>query len=151
AVQAPTLAAGEGPAVLNVIGRQFLSQYFVVVDYAGASITLWPPDTENSPSVNCGQIRIRMKPTQEERLPVSDFDSLSGRMHLVWDTGATYSILSEALAEKLKLATTTRGPDSPKFYRSETLSALGQNLGPVEFVVLPLNIPTKDFEGMLGG
>jgi hypothetical protein len=42
-VQAPVPAAGEGPPVPNAIGRQFLSQYFVVVDYAGSSITLWPP------------------------------------------------------------------------------------------------------------
>lgn len=39
-VQAPVRAVGEEPPVPNAIGRQFLSQYLVVVDYAGGSITL---------------------------------------------------------------------------------------------------------------
>ncbi len=34
-IEAPVREAGNGPPVPNSIGRQFLSQYFVVVDYAG--------------------------------------------------------------------------------------------------------------------
>jgi hypothetical protein len=91
-----------------------------------------------------------MEPTVEDRLAVSAFDTPSGRVRLLWGTGNNYSMLPEMVAEKLQLATVTRGPNSPKFYQSKTLSAAGQDLGPLEFVVLPLKLP-KDFEGVLGG
>lgn len=149
-VQALVHAAGDSPPVPNAIGKHFLSQYFVVVDYAGASISLWPPDTKNPAGMNCGRTRIPMEPTSEDRLAVSDFDTPSGRVRLLWGTGNTYSMLPETIAEKLRLATVTRGPNSPKFYQSKTLSAAGQDLGPLEFVVLPLK-PAADFEGVLGG
>jgi hypothetical protein len=149
-VQAQVQAAGEGPPVPNAIGKHFLSQYFVVVDYAGASISLWPPDTKNPAGIDCGRTRIPMEPTKEARLAVSDFDTPSGRVRLLWGTGNTYSMLPETVAENLRLPTVTRGPNTPDFYQSKMLSAAGQDLGPLEFVVLPLKLPS-DFEGILGG
>ena len=149
-VQAMVQASGDGPPVPNSIGKHFLSEYFVVVDYAGASISLWPPDTKSPAGENCGRTRIPMEPTTEDRLAVSEFETSSGRVRLLWGTGNAYSMLPETTARKLRLATVTRGPDSPKFYQSKTLSAAGQDLGPLEFVVLPLKLPS-DFEGILGG
>lgn len=149
-VQAVVHVAGDEPPVPNAIGKHFLSQYFVVVDYAGASISLWPPDTKNPAGMDCGRIRIPMESTAEDRLAVSDFDTPSGRVRLLWGTSNTYSMLPETIAEKLRLATVTRGPNSPKFYQSKTLSAAGQDLGPLEFVVLPLKLP-GDFDGVIGG
>ena len=147
AIQAPETGR---PPIPNGIGRQFLSQYFVVVDYAGADITLWPPDTKNLVQTKCGRTRIPMEHTEEDnRLVVSNFETESGHIRLLWDTGATYSALPETIAEKLRLPTIVRGPGSPKFYQSKMLSAAGQDLGPVEFVVLPLKL-SGDFEGMLG-
>lgn len=148
-VQAPIRAAGEEPPVPNAIGRLFLSQYFVVVDYAGGSITLWPPDTKNPAGSHCGRTPIPMAHTEEERLAVSDFETPSGRVRLGWDTGGSYSVLAETTAEKLQLATALRGPGSPKFYQSKTLAAAGQDVGPLEFAVLPIKI-SKDVDGMLG-
>lgn len=149
-VQALASAAGDAPPVPNAIGKHFLSQYFVVVDYAGASISLWPPDTNNPERINCGRTRIAMEPTAEERLAVSNFDMPSGPVRLLWATSNSYSMLPETLADKLRLSTVTRGPNSPKFYQSKTLSAAGQDLGSLEFVVLPLKLP-RDFDGVLGG
>jgi hypothetical protein len=131
------------------IGKHFLSRYLVVVDYAGASITLWPPDTTNPAGANCGRIRIPMEHTKEARLAVSTFDTTAGRVRLLWGANA-YSMLPLSLVDKLGLATATHGSDSPRFHHARTLSAAGQDPGPLEFVVLPLEIPT-DFEGMLGG
>lgn len=145
-VQAPIRAAGSGPPVPNAIGRQFLSQYFVVVDYPRASITLSQP---TAISMNCGSRRIPMEQTAEADLPVSEFHTTAGRLRLLWDTGATYSALQEVTVEKLQLPTTVHGPNSPKFYQSKVLSAAGQDFGQVEFVVLALKLP-GDFEGMLG-
>jgi hypothetical protein len=149
-VQAFDQAAGEGPPVPNAIGKHFLSRYFVVVDYAQAAVSLFPPETKNPAGMSCGRTRIPMEPTIEERLAVSNFDTPSGRMRLLWATGNAYSMLPETTAGKLRLATVTPGPDTPKFYRAKTLSAAGQELGPLEFVLLPLDLP-KDFEGVLGG
>lgn len=149
AQQARAPEAGEGPPVPNGIGRELLSRYFVVVDYAHASITLWPPNTKNAASMNCGRTPIPMEHTVEDGLVVSDFVTQSGRIRLLLDTGATGSVLAEAIAEKRQLATTVRGPQSPKFYQSKMLSAAGQDFGPVEFVILPLKLP-GDIDGMLG-
>ena len=148
-VQAPVRSAGEEPPVPNAIGRQFLDQYFVVVDYAGGSITLWPPGTKNPAGSNCGRTRIPMQHSEEDRLAVSDFETTSGRVRLGWDTGATYSMLAETTAEKLQLATAVRGPNSPTFYQSKMLAAAGQDLGPLELVVLPIKI-SSGVDGMLG-
>lgn len=52
AIQAPDTG---GPPIANTIGRQFLSQYFVVVDYAGAAITLWPKNTKKLALTTCGR------------------------------------------------------------------------------------------------
>jgi hypothetical protein len=46
-VQALVHGPESGSPVPNAIGKHFLSQYFVVVDYAGESISLWPPDTRD--------------------------------------------------------------------------------------------------------
>lgn len=140
----------EASPIPNSIGRQFLSQYFVVVDYAGAAITLLSPSMKNSVQTKCGLTRIPMERTeQDSQIAVSDFETQNSHIRLLWDTGATYSSLSETVAEKMQLQTIVRGPGSPNFYQSKMLSAAGQSFGPVEFVVLPLKL-SGDFQGMLG-
>lgn len=147
-VQAPKIPAGSGPPVPNGIGRHFLSQYFVVVDFADASITLWPSNAENTASKACGRTRIPMERTGEDtELAVSEFDTQAGRVRLLWDTGATGSMLPAATAEKLRIATVTRG--NTKFWQAKVFSAVGHDFGPVEFVVLPAKLP-RDFEGLIG-
>jgi hypothetical protein len=149
AVQALATAGGERPPVPNAIGKHFLSQFFVVVDYARASITLWPAETKNLAATDCGRTRIPMEPTKEDRLAVSDFATDSGHVHLAWGTAATYSILSATSADRMKVTTVLRGPNSPRFYESNMLSAAGHDFGPSDFVVLPVKL-TSDFEGVLG-
>lgn len=148
AVQEMPAAAEDELQVSNQIGKPFLSRYFVVVDYAGASITLWPPDTRDPAGVDCGGIHIPMAPTREDRLAVSLFDTAAGPVRLLWGANP-YSMLPESIVARLRLPTTTRGPGSPGFHQAATLTAAGQELGPLEFVVLPLDLPA-DFEGMLG-
>jgi predicted aspartyl protease len=146
-LEAPGREAGNSSPVLNVIGRQFLSQYLVVVDYAGGAITLWPPEPGNADRAKCGRTRIPMEQTEEEHLAVSVFETQSGRLRLAWDTGAMYSILPVSMAENLRPATIARG--DTRFYPSKMLAAAGQDFGPLEFVLLPLQTP-RDFQGLLG-
>ena len=135
AIQAPETG---GPRTPNGIGRQFLSQFFVVVDYGSAAITLWSRKSTNLPREHCGRTRIPMEHTAEDnQLAVIDFATEAGHIQLLLDTGATYSMIPETIAEKMKLPTIGRGPGSPQFYQSQMLSAAGQEFGPVEFVVLP--------------
>jgi hypothetical protein len=148
AVQAVTVAGEEDAGPANEIGKHFLSRYFVVVDYANALITLWPPDTKDPAGVDCGRIRIPMERTHEDRLAVSRFDTAAKKVRLLW--GALgYSTLPETLIEKLQLTTATRESGGPKFYASKAIFAAGQDLGPVDFVIQPLKLP-KDFDGILG-
>lgn len=146
-IQAATWPEGEGPPVPNGIGRDFLSRYFVVIDYAGLSMTLWPPDTRVAASATCGTERVPMEPTKESDLVVSEFTTPSGPIRLAWDTGATYSVLPEALAQDWRLDLMFRGQTS--FYRLPSLSAAGSDFGPLEFVVLPIQ-PPEDFQGIIG-
>lgn len=146
-IEAPVLKEVDGPAVPNAIGRPFLSQYFVVVDYAGGMITLWPPDLGNADRARCGPARIPMERTEEENLTVSVFETPSGRLRVAWDTGSQYSMLPLAMAEKLRPAPIMRG--DTLFYLPKKLTASGQDLKPVEFVLHPLHLP-KDFQGILG-
>lgn len=137
----------EGPPVHNGIGGQFLSQFVTVIDYAGQSFTLWPPGAESEISAACGTARVPMEKTEQFDLAVSAFNTPSGTLRLLWDTGASYSMLPEALAASRRLETFLRG--QTPFYNSATLSVAGREFGPLEFAVLPLQLPS-DFEGVFG-
>lgn len=148
-VQAPAWPPGQSPPVPNGIGRQFLSHYFVVVDFPHHSITLRTPGAKNTSIKSCGRTWIPMEHTDDKELAVGDFQTQSGRVRLLFDTGATGSMLPQITAEKLQLPTFSRDPGPARFYESTTLSAAGHDFGPLEFVVLPLKLP-GDFQGMLG-
>jgi hypothetical protein len=146
----PVVQASEqgGPPLPNGIGRQLISRYFAVVDFASGSFTLWPPQSRDAAMVNCGPTRIRMEHTQEAGLAVSDFDTQSGPIRLLWDTGATGSILPAPLVDSLRLASVVR--HGTEFWQASSFSAGGRDFAPVEFVVLPqLKLP-GDFHGLLG-
>ncbi len=133
----------------NVIGNLFLSRYFVVVDFAAADITLWPTGSGLPTGVDCGQTRIPMERTQEERLAVSAFDMPAGRVRLSWSTSASHSMLGVTAAEKLRLEMMSRGSNGPGSFRPKSLHAAGQDMGSLDFVVLPLQL-SADFDGVLG-
>jgi hypothetical protein len=137
----------EGPPVPNGIGGQFLSQFVTVIDYVGQSFTLWPPGAESAIDAACGTTRVPMEKTEQLDLAVNAFTTPSGTLRLLWDTGATYSMLPETLATSRRLETFLRG--QTPFYNSATLSAAGREFGPLEFVVAPLELPS-DFEGVIG-
>jgi hypothetical protein len=148
-MEVATPAASGRPGLPNGIGRRFLSRYFVVLDFPHGSITLWPPAASDAAGMGCGHTQIPMQPTVERGLAVGVFQTQNGRIRLLFDTGATYSMLPEALAARLRLPTITRGPGSPPFYESAELAAVGHDFGSMEFVILPL-APPVDFQGMLG-
>lgn len=148
-VQAPSWPTGQSPPVLNGIGRQFLSRYFVVLDFPHRSITLWSLGAHSAARTTCGRTWIPMAHASERELAVGVFQTQSGRVRLLFDTGATGSMIPQATAKTLRLPTIARGPGPVRFYESTALFAAGQDFGPIEFVALPLTLP-RDFQGMLG-
>jgi hypothetical protein len=140
-------AEREGPPVPNAIGGQFLSHYIAVVDYAGLSITLWPNSAKVRTESYCDGNSIPMEKAEQPDLAIGLFSTPSGPLKLLFDTGATYSMLSNSLIASRGLATTRQG-DTP-FYGPVELSVGKRTFAPLEFVVLPLQLP-RDFDGMLG-
>lgn len=94
-VQEDEPVPGEGPPVSNSIGRQFLGRYFVVIDYANLSMTLWPSDSSGVAQTACGSKRLPMEPTKESGLVVTTFGTASGPIRALWDTGAQYSVMPD--------------------------------------------------------
>jgi hypothetical protein len=137
----------EGHTVANSIGGRFLSDYIAVVDYAGLSITLWQPSAKSRTDSTCGKASIPMQKTEQSDLAVGLFATSSGSLKLLWDTGATFSMLPNTLIADRRLTTTLRG-DTP-FFGPVELSGGGRTFAPLEFVVLPLDLP-RDFDGMIG-
>jgi hypothetical protein len=150
AVEALPPEAGKNSPVPNVIGKYFLSRHFVVVDFAAATISLWPRAVQDPIAAGCGRSPIAMERTKEARLAVSTFDLSPGRVRLAWSTSASYSLLAEAMANTLHLRTVTHGQEIPKFYQVTNLAAAGEEFGTMEFAVLPLKLPA-DFDGVVGG
>jgi hypothetical protein len=144
--QAESRPAGGGPPVPGSIGRELLSHYFVVIDYARKSIDLWP-DNARSSAAGCGTNKVPMERTKDPGLVVLSFSTPSGPMRAVLDTGATYSIMPEWLVKERKLETVLHGQQP--FYGLANVVAAKRELGPMEFVVLPVQ-PPADFQVFLG-
>jgi hypothetical protein len=140
-------APDDGHGVSNSFGRDFLSHYFVVIDYANSAMTLWPPGSSATARNQCGSLRVPMESTKEPGLVVVRIATPSGTYRAILDTGAQYSMMPEGLARDRNLSLTFRG-DTP-FYKMEKLTVAEQDFGPLEFVVLPAG-PPRDFQVFLG-
>jgi hypothetical protein len=144
--QAETGVPGGGPPVPGSIGRELLSHYFLVIDYAGSSMALWPANTK-SPVASCGSKRLPMERTSDPDLVVVNVSTSFGTIRALLDTGATYSIMPDSLVKGRNLDTISRGQQP--FYGLRNMVVAGNDLGPIEFVVLPVQ-PPEDFQVMLG-
>lgn len=80
--QAPVWPPGQSPLVPNGIGRQFLSHYFVVVDFPHRAITPRTPSTKDAGMKNCGRAWIPMESTHDKGLVVGNFQTQSDRVQL---------------------------------------------------------------------
>jgi hypothetical protein len=70
-------------------------------------------------------------------------------LRLGWDTGAQYSALPASVVAAHKLSVEPAVGQRPPFYNTKRLSIGGSDFGPLEFVVLPLGLPSE-LEGTLG-
>jgi hypothetical protein len=140
-----------GPAVTNVLGREFLRQFIAIIDYRGCMLTLLSPETADAEAeaMGCKGTRVPFERTSTPGLAITRVKLDEATMRLVWDTGAQYSSLPASVVAAHQLPVTPAVGQKPPFYNSKRLIIGGSDFGPLELVVLPLELPS-DFEGMLG-
>jgi len=141
-----------GPAVANVIGGVFLRQFIVIVDYPGRMMTLLSPETTDAEAaaMGCTGARAPLETKASEPGLVMTRVKLDGAtVRLGWDTGAQYSTLPASVVAAHKLSVDPAVDQKPPFYKTKRLIIGGSDFGPLEFVVLPLGLPSG-VEGMLG-
>lgn len=144
-------AIPNGPAVANVLGREFLRQFIVIVDYRGRMMTLLSPETANAEAeaMGCKGTRVPFERAPEPGLVITRVKMDGATVRLGWDTGATYSALRAGVVTAHQLPITPPAGQKPPLYSTKRLIIVGSDFGPLEFVVLPIELP-GDLEGMLG-
>jgi len=141
-----------GPAVANVLGLEFLQQFIVVMDYRGHMMTLLSPESADAEAeaLGCKGTRVPFERTSDPPGHTITQVKLDGAtLRLGWDTGAQYSALPASVVTAHQLSVTPAVGQKPPFFNSKRLIIGGSDFGPLEFVVLPLGLPSE-FEGVLG-
>ena len=140
-----------GPAVANVIGREFLRQFIAIIDYPRHMMTLLPFGTPVAQlnGQGCKDTRVRFEKTGEPGLVITKVKLDGADLRLGWDTGAQYSALRASAVEALRLPVTPANGEKPAFYDAKRVAVGGADLGPLDFVVLPLGLP-DEMDGVLG-
>jgi hypothetical protein len=144
-------AVPNGPAAASVLGRAFLKQFVVIIDYPGRMMILLDPavpDVE-AESMGCKGTRVPFEESSEADLVVTRVKMDGATVRLGWDTGASYSALRTGVATVHQLPVTPAVGQKPPFYDTKSLIIGGSDFGPLEFAVLPLGIPS-DLDGVLG-
>ncbi len=141
----------EGLAVANVLGREFLRRFIAVIDYPGRMMTLLSPETTDAEAeaMGCKGTRVPFERTSAPGLVITRVKLDGATVRLGWDTGAQYSALPAGVVTAYRLPVTPAVGQKPSFYNTKRLIIGGSDFGPLEFAVLPLELP-NDFEGMLG-
>jgi len=149
AIEAQTIP--NGPPVPNAIGREFLRQFIVLMDYSRRTMTLLSAKTAEvaAEAMGCQGTRVPFEQTSAPGLAITRVKLDGATLRLVWDTGATYSSLSARVISAHRLSVAPAVGTRPPFYNTQHLVMGGSDFGPLEFVVLPLELP-GDFDGMLG-
>ena len=129
----------------GTIGREFLKQFLVVIDYASQKITLY--DFNDLRDANCGGTTVPLI-HHNEGIFVTEVKVDYGVSTAIWDTGASHSFLKERTAGE-KALPLDEAEDGSRIYRSGGFSIGGEQFGPLDFVVLPLVEP-QDVDVYIG-
>ena len=148
------IEAGEipnGPSVANVIGREFLRQFIVLIDYPGRMMTLLSPETTDAEAqaMGCKGARAQIERASAPGLVITRVKVDDATLRLAWDTGARHSALPADVVTAHRLPVTPAVGEKPPFYNTKRMIIGPADFGPFDFAVLLLKLPS-DFEGMLG-
>jgi hypothetical protein len=137
--QAANGDSGGPPPFDATLGRGFLERYTVVVDYPHQRFELYP--ASRAPEV-CGAATATMLPI-EDGFMFSSIQTDDGPMNLGWDTGATYSVVQESLANARRLRLTE------VFYSTRRFALDQFDAGAMRLVAIDLpGLP--DLDGLIG-
>jgi hypothetical protein len=143
-------AAPQVPNLVGGIGQEFLHRFIVLIDYPKRMISLLPADATDSEAqaMGCYGSATPLKHTRFADLAISSVKVDGATMRLLWDTGAAFSTIptNRATAYRLKVSS---DPSGPPIYNTGHLLLAGSDLGPLQFVVLPVQLP-PEFDGLLG-
>lgn len=117
-----------GGEPINVLGRAFLQQYTVVVDYPNGRIELYEP---NQGASICGEKLSDLFMNQDEHLIVR-IQTDAGGMLALMDTGATYSFVQSSVVESREMSI------DDDLYTTTMLKIGNRDFGRFEMVVLPI-------------
>ncbi len=124
-------AAGDG-----VVGRQFLDQFVAVYDYRSRRIALFDSSEREAVRHACRGTRVGMLP-DPEGLAIVAAAADQHELRILLDTGAVRSFIKKSFADDRKL------PVAAPFYRAQTLTLGGRNVGPQPFLVIDLQAPAS--------
>jgi hypothetical protein len=99
-------------------------EFRVVIDYERRKLTFIPRETSDAERHGCYGVVVPFDPAWEGD-PVAKVATDLGDLVLVWDTGATASIVQDSL-----VANSVIGSDG--LFRSDTFVLGGEEFGPVE-------------------
>lgn len=104
-------AVPNGPAVASVLGRDFLRQFVVIIDYPGRKMVLLDPAVPDVEAESMGRkgTRVPFEKSSEADLVVTRVEMDGATVRLGWDTGATYSALRAGVVTAHQLPVTPPG------------------------------------------
>ena len=130
---------GASPEFDAVVGRDFLARYAVVIDYPRHWLELHPPAHARAV---CGPPTTVMLPSQDG-IMFSTVRTDAGVMNLGWDTGATYSVVQNAVANLRGL------PLKDDFYFTRRFVLEHFDAGAMDMVSIDMG-GVPDLDGLIG-
>jgi len=132
----------EGTPGDGVVGRRLLNKFIVVYDYASRKVTLFTPEERRAAKRECRGTRVHTVPDPEE-INVSLAKTDHGVMRLVWDSGATYSVVRKEFSERQQL------PLDDIFYNTRSFVIGGRDFGPLQLAAIEFHAPANA-DGFIG-
>jgi len=126
----------------GVIGRKLLNQFIVIYDYSSRKITLFAPEERRAAKRECRGERVRTIPGPEE-IVVSRARTDHGMMRMIWDTGATSSVVKKEFADRQRL------PLADVFYNTKRFTLGGRDFGPLQLAAVDFHAP-PNVDGFIG-
>ena len=121
----------------GMLGMEFLRSYVARFDYAAKTLTLFSEDdrADVGPACAGSPVTIFSHPL---RLWLTAIQTDHGLFRAIFDSGATYSMISSATAAAAKL------PLQDDLYHTARLNFGTREVGPLDLVSIELNLPGAD-------
>ena len=126
------------------LGREFLLEHKVIVDYEQSNLTIIPPDAPSEQQSACGGAKLSLIQGQDWGL-VSNVETDIGEIVVVWDTGSPANVVSKKRADMADLR--NAAGDRQLF---EQFRINGHDFGPQKFEVWDFGEHGPPFDGFIG-